>query len=179
MSRPVRSFCNAAIVLVFIVLTGFAAFAQHSVEATRQFTITGLVDKPVVLDIAAILKYPQVAIGDIVVRNHRGAEKEIAKGVKGVLLKQVFDSVHIAIKKPKELSQVYLVFTASDGYKNVYSWSELFNTGVGNHVYIITEKDGTTIGQMEGDILIVSTADLNAGTRHFKSLRQIEVKKAE
>jgi len=43
-------------------------------------------------------------------------------------------------KKPKEFSGIYIVLTASDGYKNVYSWNELFSTEVGKHIYIMTEE---------------------------------------
>ena len=168
------------LVILWSILLSGVLVAQHKVERTNQFSIEGLVDKPAVVDFAAILKYPQVRLGEVTVRNHRGEEKMTAKGVKGVLLKQVIDSsVRIAIRKPKELSELYIVLTASDGYKNVYSWNELFNTVVGDHVYIVTETDGKQIGEMEGAILIVSTADQNAGTRHFKGLKKVEIRKAE
>ena len=166
--------------LIVLISSCLPVWAQHKVEATQQFTIEGLVDKPATINFSAIKKFPQSDLGEVLVRNHRGEEKITAKGVKGVLLRQILDSsVHIATRKPKELSEMYLVLTASDGYKNVYSWNELFNTTVGEHVYIVTETDGKKIEDMDGAILVISTADQHAGTRHFKGLQKIEIKKVD
>ena len=80
--------------------------------------------------------------------------------------------------KPKEYSELVIILIASDGYRNVYSWNELFNTDIGSHVYIVTEMDGKPIDQMPDRILVLSLADLNSGRRHLKGLAKIEVKKA-
>lgn len=168
-----------AICLLVFILSCFEAIAQHKVEATHQFTISGLVEKPLTIDIGAIGKYPVVTLEDIVVKNHRGEEKKTAKNVKGILLKTLMDSVHFTVSKPKHYSELVIVLTASDGYMNVYSWNELFNTEIGNHVYIITEKDGQKIDNMDGAIVVVSTSDINAGSRYLKGLSKIEIKKME
>ena len=73
------------------------------------------------------------------------------------------------------LSEYYFVFAASDGYKVVYSWNELFNTSVGESVYLVTEKDGKTITEMDDSILVVSTKDFKTGRRNVKGLASIAV----
>ena len=112
-------------------------------------------------------------------RNHRGDPKDTVKGLKGILLKTILDNVELNAEKPKDYSEFYISLIASDGYKNVYSWNELFNTDVGNHVFVITEMDGKTISEMPQRILVMSLADINTGRRHLIALAKVEFKKAE
>lgn len=165
-------------VLVFVAVS-FSAVGQHKVDPTHEFMISGMVEHEITLDIAAIKKYPATDLGEVVVKSHRGEEKHVAKNVKGVLLKTLMESMKVKISKPKEYSQLVVVLIASDGYKNVYSWNELFNTEVGNHVYVITEKDGQTIDTMDGAIVVVSTTDINAGARYLKGLQRVDIRKIE
>jgi len=72
-----------------------------------------------------------------------------------------------------------IVLTASDGYKSVYSWNELFNSDIGNHVYLLTALNGKTLDQLDDRIAVVSLSDIFAGRRHLKGLTKIEVKKVE
>jgi len=74
---------------------------------------------------------------------------------------------------------ISIVLTASDGYSNAYSWSEIFNTIVGDKVYIITAQNGVDIAAMPERILVMSLADKNSGSRHLKGLQKIEVKKPD
>ena len=44
----------------------------------------------------------------------------------------------------------------------VYSWNELYNTEVGNHVFILTEKNGIKADKMPESLQMSSAADSNA-----------------
>ncbi|MBK7252189.1 MAG: hypothetical protein IPI06_15355 [Gammaproteobacteria bacterium] len=70
-----------------------------------------------------------------------------------------------------------VVATASDGYKAVFSWSELFNSPVGEGVLVFFEKDGMPLADDEGRIALISAKDLRTGPRHVKWLQGIEVRK--
>jgi len=153
--------------------------AQRVIEPTKQFTVTGVIEQPVTITIADIKKHNAISLGEVVVKNHKGEEKKVAKDVKGLLLTDLLENVRIKVDKAKQYSELVVLLTASDGYKNVYSWNELFNTEVGKHVYIITEMDGKTIDEMPNAIIAVSTADMNAGARYFKGLQKIEIKRVE
>ncbi|SHN20486.1 hypothetical protein SAMN05192549_105361 [Duganella sacchari] len=59
----------------------------------------------------------------------------------------------------------------------VYSWSEVFNTPVGNEVLVVFEKGGQALADDEGRIAMISGKDLRAGPRHVKWLKSIEIKK--
>ena len=153
--------------------------AQHKVDASHLFIVQGEVEKPVVFDIATIRKYTSVPLGDVVIKNHRGQDKKTANNVKGVLLKTLLDSVHVKVDKPKYYSELIVVLEATDGYKNVYSWNELINTDVGNHVYVITDKDGQGIESMDEAIVVISMSDINVGSRYLRGFAKLEIKRVQ
>jgi hypothetical protein len=156
------------------ILFQSSLFAQQT-KVTSSFIISGEVFSPLTVSVMDLKKWKEVAIGDLVITNHAGEKKSDAKGLKGILLKEILQTVEIKSESPKVLSEYYFVFTASDGYKVVYSWNELFNTVVGESVYLITEKNGKTITEMDDSILVVSTKDFKTGRRNVKGLTSIEV----
>ncbi len=155
------------------------SFVQAQVKATSSFTIAGEVFSSLTISIADLKKWKEVAIGDLVITNHLGEKKSEAKGLKGILLKDILQTLEIKSENPKVLSEYYFVCVASDGYKVVYSWNELFNTSVGESVYFITEKNGKSIGEMDDSILVVSTKDFKTGRRNVKGLASIAVMRAK
>ena len=158
-------------------LISFIAIGQTKV--TSSFTISGEVFTTLTVSVMDLKKWKDVAIGDLVITNHLGEVKSEANGLKGVLLKEILQTAEIKSESPKVLSEYYFVFTASDGYKVVYSWNELFNTSVGESVYLVTEKNGKTITEMDDSILVVSTKDYKTGRRNVKGLSSIVVMRAK
>ena len=179
MNDLLRGACKMGILLLAIVMYSITAVAQRDVKPTNSFTITGLVKQSLTIDLSTLSKYPEVTIGDMQVKNQRGEEKPAEKGMKGVLFKTFLDSAGFDVNKPKELNGIYIVLLASDGYKNVYSWNELFNDTLGDHVFIVTEKEGKRMEQVDGGILVICTADINTGRRHLKGLKEVKVKMAD
>lgn len=171
---------KAIVLALLLVASALDAQAKRDIPPTREFSIylPGK-QKPVKFDIAAIRQMKQDELGDIAIRNHKGEEKQVVKRVKGVLLKSFFDKAPIVTEKPKDLSELYIVLISSDGYRNVYSWNELFNTEIGNHVYVITEIDGQDIEHMPGAINVLSLKDSNTGSRYLRGLDKVEVRRAE
>ena len=155
------------------LIVGIANAQQ--IKVTSSFAISGEVFSPLTVSVMDLKKWKEVVIGDLVITNHLGEKKSDAKGLKGILLKEILQTVEIKSESPKVLSEYYFVFTASDGYKVVYSWNELFNTSVGESVYLITEKNGKTITAMDDSMLVVSTKDFKTGRRNIKGLTSIEV----
>ncbi len=165
------------LLIFFLSILCSTVYAQHDVPATNEFKITGEIKKDLIFRISDIEKYQQTEIGDIPIKNRKGEVKDVMHNVKGVPVKTILDSIGIKVDKPKEYGEYYFVFIASDDYKNIYSWSEIFNTEVGNKLYIITGKDGKSMSQIEDRILVYSMADINTGLRHLKGLARIEVKR--
>jgi len=81
--------------------------------------------------------------------------------------------------KPKRLNEYYFVCTASDGYKAIFSWNELFNSELGEKIFIITEMNGIRLKQLRNRILLISTFDLKVGRRYIKGLQYIEINRAD
>jgi len=149
-------------------------YAQHKdIPVTAEFVITGAVNKEITFRIADIAAMKQDVIGDVVLHGHK---TDTAKQMKGVPLKDMIDSAGIKAGDHKAYNSFVIILTASDGYKNVYSWNELFNTDIGNRVYIITEMNGKTMDQMPDRIAVYSLADAFTGRRHMVGLAKIEVK---
>lgn len=167
----------------YLLLIVFAAFqlcaSAHEITPTKEFKVSGDVKTTQVFTIADILALKQVALGDVNIKNHKGDDKGMIKGVKGVLLKDILKDIVYVYEKPKELGEFYFVFTASDGYRNVYSWNEIYNTAIGDQLYIITERDGQKMADMESTIQVISLADINSGRRYLKGLAGIEVRKVK
>jgi hypothetical protein len=160
--------------LFLLALAIFFASAQQ-IKPTSSFTVSGEVFAPLTVSVMDLKKWKEVAIGDLVITNHLGEKKSEGKGLKGILLKEILQTTEIKSESPKVLSEYYFVFTASDGYKVVYSWNELFNTSVGESVYLVTEKNGKTITEMDDSILVVSLKDFKTGRRNVKGLASIDV----
>jgi DMSO/TMAO reductase YedYZ molybdopterin-dependent catalytic subunit len=164
------------LLLLLLAIPAFASYAQHVIPPTSQFVVTGAVKHEFTFHLSDIKKYKQDSLGDVISKNKRGEQKAVLKQLKGIQLKAILDCIETP-DKPKEYSELIIVLTATDGYKNVYSWNELFNTEAGNKVYVITEIDGQPASNIPGSILVLSLADFNSGNRHFKGLTKVEVKK--
>jgi hypothetical protein len=68
---------------------------------------------------------------------------------------------------------------ASDNYKVVFSWNELFNTRTGETVYVLTEVDGKPASSTNDRITLVSASDMATGRRFVKGLDKIIVERVK
>lgn len=152
--------------------------AQHPVFPTDSFTITGLVKAEKTLTLHDLKRYKAVELHDINASCSPKKEERIKK-VKAVLLKDILDSVAFQYEKPRMLNQFYFMFIASDGYKLLYSFNEIYNTETGNNLFVVTEMDGKPIEEMENRILMLTASDIRGGSRNMKGLKEIVVGKVE
>ena len=164
--------------LTLLLLLPVAVFAQEKYQQTLKFAITGNVEKESVITLDSLKQYPVSPIGDIKVTDHTGAFKHQDDQLKGVLLKDVLSHTKFKTSSPKLLSRFYFVCTGADGYKVVYSWNELYNTTVGDHVYIIMEKNGIKADKMPESMQMTSANDFKTGRRYLHNLDKIVVSQA-
>lgn len=157
----------------------FTLSAQRIIPATDSFSVEGKVVKSLVVTLKDLEAIPAVMIKDQIIYNHKGEIKDTLTGLKGVLLKTVLDPVEFMYDKPKELNEFYFVMTASDGYRVVFSWNEIYNTEAGNQFYLITEMEGENIKASDQRIVFISAADSQPGRRYIKGLQKIEVKQVD
>ena len=162
------------ITLGFVLLSSLL-WSQTKITPTEQFSISGKIKTTLKFTLADLNTYSTTAIPDVGITNHTGEVKGTIQHLKGIPFKNLLDKIEFMTDKPKELSEFYLTFVASDGYKVVFSWNEIFNTETGNHLFIIMEKDGKKLQELEDRILIVCTSDFKTGRRYVKALEKIIV----
>ena len=162
-----------------MILATSSIIAQRKITPTEYFTINGKIKIEQVFDLAQLDRFPKIQIDNQIIYNHKGEAKDTLKNIKGVLLTTVLSKIEFIYEKPKNLNEFYFVCVASDGYKAVFSWNEIYNSEIGNHLYVITEMGGTSIKQLSQRIQVISTADLKSGRRYIKALQRIEVNQAK
>src|ERR1700761_2878010 len=168
------------LLFLFLLCSSAAVYAQSTYgPQTHQFTIKGLVAKESVITMDSLNTYPLKDIGDIKVTDHTGVFKHADEKLKGVLLKDILShSAWTIAGGPHVFSSLYFSCVGSDGYVVVYSWNELFNTPVGDNVYIIMEKNGVKAADMKESIQMASMSDLKTGRRYLHTLDRIVVSQA-
>ena len=164
---------------LFFLLCSAAAFAQEPLKQTLSFSIGGQVKNASVITIDSLNSYAIKPIGDIKVTDHTGTFKHEDDQLKGVLLKDILIHSVLDANSPKLFSRFYFTCVGSDGYKVVYSWNELFNTEVGDNVYILLEKNGVKADKMPESLQMASMLDFKTGRRFLHNLDKIIVSEVQ
>lgn len=151
--------------------------AEHEFKPSDSLRIYGEVTKSIVYHLQDLDTFKAVPVPDLVIYNQRGEAKDTVTGMAGIPLKTLLAPVIFVYTKPKELNEFYFVCEATDGYRVVFSWNEIYNTKVGNECYVITSMKQSPEKLKQQRILFVSSADLKTGRRYIKSLQSIEVKR--
>ena len=144
---------------------------------TEKITISGAVKNRLTLDPAALRQFPPQQVGEVPLVCQSGADKGKLENFKGVRLTDILDKAEILAPAHNDVKKMAIVATASDGYKAVFSWNEIYNSPVGEGVMVFFEKNGQPLGDDEGRIAMVSSKDTRTGPRHVKWLQDIEVRK--
>jgi hypothetical protein len=168
-----------SIISVVLFLVAVVTYGQIKVNPTEAFTVSGKIKKETIFTLNDLGAFEAKKISDVVISNHLGEIKGTSKNLKGVLLKDVLAKIEFDAESPKLLSEFYLTCIASDGYKAVFSWNEIFNTSTGDNLYLITSKEGKELKDMEDRILIISTTDFKTGRRNVKGLTKIVVERVK
>ncbi len=162
----------SGIFLLILVFMGSALHAQKSINSTDQITIEGKVKNPYVFNFRSADNFKINDLGDVSTVNHMGQVLSVKRNVKGILLKDVIGKIKFMSEKPKDLFSYYFILSASDGYKVVLSWNEVFN---GNNVYLVTDSDGKHLGQMDEHINILVLNAPGKGHIYIKGLNKLVV----
>jgi Oxidoreductase molybdopterin binding domain len=88
----------------------------------------------------------------------------------GVLLRDVLRNAGFASATDRSARTSIVEAVASDGYRAVFSWGELFNGLAGEQAMVITAQDGKTLDVAVGPLALRSLADLRPGPRHVRNL---------
>lgn len=144
---------------------------------TTQIDVRGAVRQPLTLTVAELRQFPPQQVGEVPLVCQTGAKVGQLEHLKGVRLRDVLTRADIIAPGHNDVKQMVVIATASDDYRVVFSWSELFNSPLGDGVLVLFEKDGAPLGDDEGRIALISTQDTRTGPRHVKWLRTLEVRR--
>lgn len=167
------------LVALFLLLISITTWGQKTNQVTNEFVVTGKIKQDLKFTFNDIEKYPSKQIKDVVITNHLGEPRGTAKQLTGVLVKDLLKNLNLEEESPKRYSEFYFTFCAADNYKVVFSWNEIFNSPTGDHLFLITSRDGKTIKDMDESILILTPTDFKTGRRHVKGLSKIVVERVE
>lgn len=167
------------LLFAFVFGTGLSTIAQRTIPPTESFQILGQVKNPTTFQLTELDTFPKSPIKDQIIYNHKGEIKDTLSGMTGISIKTLLSSIHYNYEKTRDLNEFYFVFMASDGYKVVISWNEIYNTATGDYFFIVTEMEGKKLKELDQRIVFISTADLKSGRRYIKGLSKIEVKRVQ
>ncbi len=162
--------CAAAIALL--------AGTLHAVAAgpvSEQVQVSGAVKTALTLKVDDLKAFPAEQIVSVTVTRRVG-DKETASTVRGVKLTAVLDRAGLASTDQNDWKQATVMAVATDGYRAVFSWPELFNTDIGAGALLVFERDGQPLADREGRIALVSARDQRSGPRSVRWLARIEVR---
>ena len=160
-----------ASVLAGLALTATAAAAE---TVSEQVVVAGAVKSSLTLGVNDLKTFPAEQIASVTA-TRRVEDKDLASTVRGVRLTAVLERAGLAGNDRNEWKHTAVLATATDGYRVVFSWPELFNTEVGAGVLVVFVRDGAPLGDREGRIALVATRDLRTGPRSVTWLTRLDV----
>jgi len=144
---------------------------------TERISVSGLVENSLKLRVEDLRKFPPQQVSEIPVVCQTGAELGKMENLKGVLLRDILEKASVVSQSHNDVKKMAVIATASDGYKVVFSWTEIFNSPIGDGVIVFFEKNGLPLADDEGRIALISARDIRTGPRHVKWLTGIEIRK--
>lgn len=163
----------------FLMGISIVSFAQEKVSPSNFFSIEGKVKSAYRFSLDSSSKFNTVIVDSVVITNHLREKRRTLKNLKGILLKDILNKAEFDAPNVKLLSEYYITCVATDNYKAVFSWNEIFNTETGNHAMIVVEENGKKNTEMEGRIALLVPSDEATGRRFVKGLQKIIVARVQ
>jgi hypothetical protein len=171
-----RAACAAASLLAIVLCTSVfgaraACPADPSAPADTLLSIQFGTEAPLRLGAAELARFAEqqrVQRRSVAASNAAASEQSVAYA--GVLLRDVIASAPAYERQGR--AQRWLTFeaVATDGYRAMFSWGELFNTDAAEHVLVIRARDGKPLDAAEGPLALRALADTRPGPRHVRNL---------
>ena len=139
-------------------------------------SITGMVDQKMTLSVDELRALPAARIVELKLPANGPNGQGALQVVRGVRLRDLIDQAKIVATDHNTVKKIAIIVSATDGYKAVFSWSELFNSDAGEQVLVVFARDGKPLGANEGPLALVSGKDSRPGPRHVKWLQAVEVR---
>jgi hypothetical protein len=167
-----RHFRRFVFIGVVLIAPGFVFAQPPTIDlatlVSQTLAASGQVMSSLSLSVAALKELPNQTLAEIRVVGKKGEIQRVLKGYVGVRLTDVLDKAGLTSLDHDDLKRTFIVAIASDGYKALFSWNELYNSPLGEGVIVLFERQGQALGDEEGRIAMISTKDLHTGARHVR-----------
>lgn len=165
-----RSAAIASLLLSLVFCAGIAAAQTAPSGTASSLTIGGDVATPLTISVADLEKMPQTTLTVVNPHNHK---PEKYQGVPLDTLLQHCGVPHGEAIRGKWMT-AYLVVTAADGYRVVYSLAELDPGFLDSNVLVADQMNGAPLGPREGPLKLVAPRDKRPA-RWVRMLKSITV----
>jgi DMSO/TMAO reductase YedYZ molybdopterin-dependent catalytic subunit len=153
------------------------SWADAQGQVTTALIVRGSVEHELTLSVDDLKRFPVQRVDDVRTGSPGAAAgSEVMRRYAGCLLRDVLDRAGPVESHRFDMRRSIVIATASDGYRAVFSWAELYLSPVGEGVLIVYERDGAPLSDDEGRIALLSLKDSRPGPRHVKWLRAIELR---
>lgn len=160
-------------------VAALAAPAQAQGPGPTVLMVRGNVENALTLSIDDLKKLPVQRIDDVRVVRAAGSQSttpEATRHYTGCLLRDVLEQARPVERNRLDLRKSVVIVGASDGYRAVFSWAELYLSPIGDGALVVYERDGKPLPADEGPLALVSLKDTRPGPRHVKWLQSVELR---
>lgn len=137
--------------------------------------ITGKVKHPLALSGRELCAMDAEEVTDLPIFCGSGTPKGRIGRCRGVLLENVLRMAEVLTVEDNDTKKMFIIASAGDGYKVVFSWQEIFNTPIGGGVMILIEKDGKSLCEAHSQFELISVEDYFTGSRYVRGLQDVHV----
>lgn len=149
----------------------------QAAQPPARLTLGGQLPFPATLGIDELRALPRVELGPTQVNCFTGRPVASVDSFAGVRLIDVLEAAGFSTQPRSQLKRCVIMAVGADDYHAVFSWSELYNIGVGAGVLVLFERDGLPLSRSLGPLALISANDRQLGPRHLRCLRGIHVQK--
>jgi DMSO/TMAO reductase YedYZ molybdopterin-dependent catalytic subunit len=165
--------------LAAVALTVAALVASAQGPGPTVLAVRGNVENALTLSIDDLKRLPVQRVEDVRIVRAAASQSttpEITRHYTGCLLRDVLERAKPVERNRLDLRKSVVIVGASDGYRAVFSWAELYLSPIGDGALVVYERDGTALPADEGPLALVSLKDTRPGPRHVKWLQSIELR---
>ncbi len=142
--------------------------------AETMLVVSGIAAAPVALRAADLAAMPKTTLTQRLsvsaTAASAGAATERSTSFAGPLLRELLLAQGYGGPNDRAARFSWVEAVASDGYRAIFSWGELFNSALGDQVQVVTTIDGRALDAAAGPLALRSLADLRPGPRHVRNL---------
>lgn len=142
---------------------------------TRPLVIEGWVKRPLRMHARDLEALGPTTVPDFEIICTADGSHGVAPPMRGVLLRDLVTLAEPAFRQRTDFKRVALVAEGRDGYRALFSWSELFHSMIGDGVLLVFDHPQAPLPANAGPFALISRYDRFTGPRYLRGLRKVEL----